>query len=120
MEAAHRDGGQTPKHRGPIPVEEGRATGEPTQEDETAPVVTASGAVHRALVADLLQPVDTGPASTDELRHEAVERALAAAEAQRVRAQHERRNRRVSAWTLAASVTTLAVAIITLVISARS
>jgi len=120
MEAGHRDGGQAPKHRGPIPLDEIRVAAERKQRDGMPPVVPTFGAVHRALVADVLQPVANGPAAADELRHEAAERALAAAEAQRIRAQRERRSRRVAAWTLVASLATLAVAIVTLVVSAHS
>ena len=98
-----------------------------TQSDEQPPrhrrdgvplvVVPDRGEMTRKHVDGALRPIS---AARDESRRAIEASAHAAARVQRARARRERTTRRIAAWTLIASLATLAVAVVTLVVSARS
>lgn len=118
MESGTQGDEKPPKHRRAISLGEIRPDADQKKRDSVPLVAVPDlGEMTRKHVDDALRPITD---AREESRRAIAASAHAAARVQRARIRRERTTRRIAAWTLFASLATLAVALVTLVVSARS
>jgi hypothetical protein len=108
MESGTQGDQQPPKHR---------RSDQKSRDSVPLVVVPDLAEMTRKHVDDAPRPITQ---ARDESRRAIAASAHAVARVQRARTRRERNSRRVATWTLVASVATLAVAVVTLVVSARA